>query len=114
MAAFDGTTAVEKLDWKFSTGDEGVIPEPTTEQVGAFFDQLHIILDRPGDEKASETVAALEQLSENQMLLGDEKVIAAYAALCSDRPNVDQLRALPHRERAMFFGWVTEQVINPT
>lgn len=114
MPGFDGAAAVERLDWKFSTDAAGVIPEPSTTQVGAFFDQLHVILDRPGDEKPSETVAYLASLSHDQMMLADEKLLAAYAALCTDSPSIEQLTALPHRERQAFFGWVIGQLLDPT
>lgn len=114
MPAFDGATAVSRLDWKFNDGTEGVVPEPSTEQVGAFFDQLHLILDRPEDEKVEDVVNYMAQLSAAQMQLVDEKLLAAYASLCSDQPSAAQLRAVPHRERQVFFGWITGQVVNPT
>lgn len=120
MPAFDAGDVVERLDWSFKphVDAEGTVPEPSTEKVGAFFDQLRIILDRPVDETEDKTVqsvvAYLTEMSANEMLAADEKLIAAYADLCGDSPNADQIRALPHRQRQAFFGWITGQVVNPT
>lgn len=114
MAGFDADTAVEKLDWKFSTGDSGVVPEPSTDQVGEFFDQLHTILDRPKDESDKKVIDYFAAMSSNQRMFADEKILAAYAALCGDCPTTSQLAALPHRERQAFFGWITGQVLDPT
>lgn len=116
MPAFNADEAVQKLDWSFKpfVDAEGVVPEPSTDRVGAFFDDLRIALDRPEGETPKSVVAFMEQEAADQALFSDEKVLAAYAALCGDSPNADQLRALPHRQRQAFFGWITGQITNPT
>jgi hypothetical protein len=117
MTGFKADEVVEKLEWDFTAfvpDAKGVVPEPSTEMVGAFFDQLHIILDRPADETDDKIIAFMQRMSEDQMILVDDKLLAAYAALCGDSPNAAQMRALPHRQRQAFFGWITRQVTDPT
>jgi hypothetical protein len=117
MAGYKADEVVEKLEWDFTPfvpDAKGVVPEPSTEQVGAFFEQLHLIFDRPAGETDDKVVDYMRRMSEDQMSLGDDKLLAAHADLCGNSPNVDQLRALPHRQRYAFFGWITGQVTDPT
>lgn len=117
-AAWDADNAVSKLEFSFKpyVDYDGVSPEPSTEQVGAFFDQLHIILDRPQDEEVVPTklVNVMAEMSTAQMAYADEKLIAAYSDLLSGQPSAEQIRGLPHRLRVHFFGTVLGQVTDPT
>lgn len=115
---FNADTVVQKLEWNFRPHVEasGVSPEPSTEKVGAFFDQLHIILERPdGEETVPSNIAAMmAAMSTSQLAYADEKLIAAYADLLGDCPNAEQIGSLPHRTRLAFFGYVTGQVTDPS
>jgi hypothetical protein len=115
-AAFSAADAVVKLDWNFRpfVDANGTVPEPTTDQVGAFFDDLRVILDRPEDDTDQNVVQFMGQMSRDQKLFADPKLLAAHAALCSDQPTAEQLAGLPHRHRQAFFGWVIGQVTDPT
>lgn len=116
MAGFKADEVVQKLEWDFRphVDASGVVPEPSTEKVGTFFSQLSDILDRPEGEKVDSVVGYLASMSVEQMSLVDDKLLAAYADLCSDCPTAEQMRALPHRQRQAFFGWITGQVTNPS
>lgn len=112
---WDADADVEKLEYKFKpyVDYEGVSPEPTTEQVAAFFDQLRLILDRPEDEDLQGIAAHMEAISSNIMTYSDEKLIAAYADLLSGQPSREQIGALPHRLRMRFMGDVFGRFANP-
>lgn len=129
MASFNAD-AIEKIDWNFRPYVEadGVVPEPSTEQVGVFLDTLHALItelaatgefdDIPEADiekmKRGEILAlAAQKQASNQRFIGNEKLIAAYADLCSNLPSVEQLAALPHRIRERFFNHVRDQFVNP-
>lgn len=126
MGSFDAATAVEQLDYDFTAydADKGVIPEPSTGQMEAYFNEVREIAQRArklqesakkmqereksgdamSDEEAQEVLAAMDEFS---LAKFQSEMSAAIARLCSDSPSEDQLAKLPHRVLQAFMKWIS-------
>lgn len=131
MAQFNAGSAVESLDYDFTDyvpGCAGTIPEPSTEQIEAYFDRarevaqevmaikgkMDKIKDADGDDNAenlseeevTEIVTDLESIDVHGM---QAKMVDLIADLCSQQPTSEQITALPFRVRQAFIKWVGSQ-----
>lgn len=121
MPSFNAGTVVEPLEWDFTKykAGKGVTPEPSDEQLSAFFKammaaaqtegtaELQAITDAGEDQE--KMLAAIAALPEDA-LSGAKAMIAPYAALCSGSPSEAQLAKLPPRVRFAFFTWLSGEL----
>lgn len=124
---FNAETAVSKLDWDFTTfvpDAKGVTPEPSVDQAEAFLSAMRDLAaeadadddtgegDRPvlSDQEA---LAKFEGMSSEKMRALSEKLIGAFADVCSNNPTREQITALPYRQQQAFFGYIYGQILNP-
>jgi hypothetical protein len=113
---FQAEDVVEKLEWDFRpyVDASGVAPEPTTEQVLHFAETLRDILKAEDDAPVASLSSVLAALSDGDVSGQNEKIVAAFADLCSDQPSAGQIHGLPHRQQQAFLGYIFGQVVNPT
>lgn len=123
MAQFNAQGAVEALEYDFRphVDAHGVIPEPSTGQIQAYFDGARDLAKGVQGLRSQATAAEAGDLSEEQMAEIVEQIenldIAEYmdqivhlvAALCSNEPSAEQIFALPFRIRQAFVKWVGAQ-----
>lgn len=122
MAKFDAASAVEGLEYDFTKyvdGCEGVIPEPSTDQLEAYFKEMSDFAQsaRALQNKAQGVQAgtlAPEEIDEvlasmNEVSIAHFIDVLADAAgrLCSDQPSAEQIKGLPYRVLQAFIQWIT-------
>lgn len=109
MAKFNAATAVEAVEYDFKpyVDAEGIIPEPSKEQVETFFDRIknmHRLVARVerditnaaevSNEELEKVVAELPEGEINKM----KSELSIYIAdLTSNQPTVEQIDGLPYR-----------------
>lgn len=127
MTTFDAATAVEQMEYDFSKyveGDDasGIIPEPTTDQMEAYFTGAKAIAKKvkglQADAKGLQEKADSGEISDDEMeqVLSSMDSVSIKAvqgemadligALCSNSPSAETLMRLPYRVLQAFFGWV--------
>lgn len=127
MAKFNAGTAVEALEYDFTEyvpGCEGIIPEPSTEQIEQYFERAREVakeviglrdkmqkvsgdnVEEMSEEEISAIVTDLESVNVSDM---QNKMIALIADLCSQQPSAEHILALPFRVRQEFVKWVGAQ-----
>lgn len=121
MAGFDAGSAVEPMDYDFTTvpggKGKGVVPEPSTMDMKIFQKSFAKVvresakLDKSGEE--------LDKISDDEFDLlqkkGDElgeQLDAAIAKLCKNHPSVEEVETLPFRLKTAFSKWLMEK-FNP-
>lgn len=118
MSGFDAGTAVEPMDYDFTTVDggkgKGVVPEPSTSEMKGFQKEFAQIM-REGqklevsDEEAlkmtDKEFAAFQKKTDD---LGD-RLDSAIARLCKDSPSVEEVSTLPFRVKTAFSQWLMNQ-----
>lgn len=112
-----------RYDFKKWGGVQGIIPDPSDEQIEAFLRRLRDIAREFGDDTADDVDiedASAEQLTamledDTGLRLADaQKAIAeAVSELCQGSPDVAQLLQLPFRVRQGFLGWLQRKLMNP-
>lgn len=118
MTGFDAGTAVEPMDYDFTTTPggrgKGTVPEPSTRQMKKFQDEFTRIM-RAGTalEKSMEDVSdmsddALADFQAKQDAIS-EQLDAAIAGLCQDQPSAAEVATLPFRVKTAFSNWLLEQ-----
>lgn len=128
MAGFNAATAVEPLNYDFSAfeGPVGVVPEPSTKQVNAYFDEVKALAkevqasraaadaaaksveeDEMTEAKAQEVLATVQEGDINGY---DTRMSELTADLCSGSPTLKQIDALPFRVRFAFMQWVVQSL----
>jgi hypothetical protein len=118
MAGFDAGSAVEPMDYDFTTTPggkgKGVVPEPSTTEMKNFQTSFaRIMRDAGALEMSDEEAAKLSEgefdaLQEQVGEIGD-RLDAAIAKLCKDTPSVDEVSTLPFRVKTAFSKWLMEQ-----
>jgi hypothetical protein len=92
---------------KYVPDAKGEIPEPSSLQVETFFETLRQLMPvTMVDGKAKIDLAELAKMVE----AGDDvnaMLVAAISDVCSNSPTVEQITALPHRDKSRFIGWIT-------
>lgn len=127
MTSFNAATAVEQMEYDFTKyidGDEasGIIPEPTTDQMEAYFTSAKAIAKRVkglqsqakglqdrsesgeiSDEEMEQVLASMDSVSVKEV---QSEMADLISALCSNTPSAETLLRLPYRVLQAFFGWV--------
>lgn len=124
MAGFDAATVVEELTWDFSKfgAGKGVVPEPTDKAIEQLFKDVAAAYKKatskvagldPGKVSETELMAALVTLPDDADVgvaeLMDD-LARAYAKVCTNSPNMTQLKKLPMRVRVHFFAWLGNEL----
>jgi hypothetical protein len=118
MATFVLGEQIQDLGYDFSPyGGEGIIPEPSAEQIKSFrraFAQLVQSSADSANKQAPEDMikAAIELLNKDTSEL-DTKILMAVAEVCSGKPSFDELDALPYRAQNAFVGWCVGTFLLP-
>lgn len=130
MGKFVAETSVEALEYDFAKylPDDpdavGVIPEPTTGQLEAYFNSMRAMASKIRDlqqkvkgleaqSKSGEEVdndemeRVLAEMDELSFAEYQGDMVAAVSDLCSNKPTVDQIGALPFRVKQAFIQWIT-------
>lgn len=116
MPTFNASEA-EPLDYDFNPyiDAKGTVPEPTDDQVAAFYDGLSRQFELAlGDDRTDgvdftepmSVAALLSSLREEDNRKLYEALLELHVAVCSGAPSREQLEALPFRLRRMFYGAV--------
>lgn len=136
MAKFNASTAVERLEYDFTEygGGEGVIPEPTTDAINHFFNEVKGIMkdtkavrelmaaseNGAGDISDEDAAVLLESVGDASEFTTKMqfRMVEAVAVLCGGtfdegqdkivggQPSVDDLRGLPFRVAQAFNQWL--------
>lgn len=129
MAKFDAASAVEEMEWDFTTfagkTARGVVPEPTTGQVEEYFNGLrNLVLQMKSEIKektgldvenlknvkeedlAEETIKAMTNMGESMLSEQQAGLAELTAKVCSEKPNSEQLMKLPYRVFSEFQKWL--------
>lgn len=135
MAKFDAATAVEPIEYDFSEfgGASGVTPEPTTDALDRFMDELRVLfekirrmrdkihtertkapegVDPEGEEDLAMEAAKLVEMDE---LRGASKEILktmqlVIADLTQGKPSEEDLAKLPQRVFMAYLAWLVDQL----
>lgn len=134
MAKFDAALEVEAMEWDFTKPlkdkkAKGTIPEPSTGQVEAFFNDTRKLItsireeikERTGIDVGNleavkekdvkeETIKALETMSDSMLSDQQEALSGVIAKVCSDQPSAEQLQALPYRVFMAFNKWLAGEL----
>lgn len=119
MVQFNAANAVEPLDYNFSPFVEakGTVPEPTDEQVADFYANLGNQLENALGKERTEGVDLTDPQQVGKLFMSltaddhrsmYEALLKLHAAVCSNQPTEDDLRALPFRLRQSFYGMLQE------
>jgi len=134
---FKAATAVDPFDYDLKpyADTAGVIPEPSDAQVREFYAGLgNILEDVLGEERLRDILGddyqRFEQRDPEAMMKvqaatnnvddmekAQERMLDLHAAVCSHRPDRDQLAALPYRVKQAFYGqlqrWLSPEASRP-
>lgn len=119
MAKFDVSNEVDELSYdfeKFVPGAKGVIPEPTSDMIGEFRRAIttSIPVKEDGEGKRGIDFDALKEKVQDDKGAGLEaELYGAVAALCSNTPSADEIKALPFRAQRAFIGWIVGMFLRP-
>lgn len=118
MAGFDAGTAVEPMDWDFTTvpggKGKGTVPEPSTDEMKIFQREFAQIM-RDGQKLEVDDDAAMKMTdAEFKKFQADadkigERLDIAISKLCKDSPSRDEVATLPFRVKTAFSKWLMEQ-----
>lgn len=128
MSGFKAAEAVDPLDFDFGEyGPSGTIPEPSREQIDAFWEGRRHILEEaginfaelegfdPNDPHSRQAlVKAFAEIPADKRKQMAPASIDNVAALCSGEPSKEVITKLPGRVQDAFFGWLMGMLSNPT
>lgn len=126
--SFKAAEAVDPLEFDFGEwGPTGRIPEPSREQLDAFWEGRRRLLENAGIDLAElESLDPLDPQSRIALTKAFASIpedkrkamvpaqIDNVAALCQGEPSKDALEALPGRIQDAFFGWLMGMLSGPT
>jgi hypothetical protein len=109
------------MDFDFTKfgGRKADIPEPSQEVIVQMYKEMDELVKSiasdfvqlPENPTPNQLVESLNQLTMSEsygpMLDGMTEI---YSRACSNCPNVDELKQLPPRIRALFFQWFTKEL----
>jgi hypothetical protein len=118
MTAFDAGTAVEPMDYDFTTvpngKGKGTVPEPSTKEMKDFQKEFAQIM-RDGQKLDLNDDAALK-MSDKQFEKFQAEADAigvrldvAIAKLCKNQPSEEEVATLPFRVKTAFSKWLMDQ-----
>lgn len=118
MGAFDAGTAVEPMEYNFTTvpggKGQGVVPEPSTQEMKDFQREFAQImregskLDLSDDEASKMSDDEFVEYQKKAEAIG-ELLDEAIAKLCKNTPSVEEVATLPFRVKTAFSKWLMEQ-----
>lgn len=123
MAKFNAAEAVEDLEYDFTKyvdGCVGVVPEPSSDQMDAFFKSLQdtaksvkglrtkVQKAKEEDMSDEEMQALLDEMDDIQFGDFTQKMVEAAGEVCSNQPSAEQIGQLPHRVQQSFLKWLME------
>lgn len=116
MATFNAEVVGSKLNYDFTSwgGSAGVIPEPSDDQITAFFEEIDSLADESDLERAEGDAEAASELVDNLDITEvNKRMISAVSGLCQGSPSETELNKLPPRARQAFIKWIMKQVQDP-
>jgi hypothetical protein len=112
-----------RYDFKKFGGVQGIIPDPSDEQIEAFMRRLREIAKEFGADDAEdldldnataeELSALLEDDSNLRIAEAQQTLCDAYGELCQGSPDATALLALPLRVRQGFMQWLQRKLLSP-
>lgn len=119
MPKFKAADAVEPLDYEFApyADVKGTVPEPSGDQVAAFYANLGKQLETALGDDRTEGVDMTSPTEVGRLFMSltadDHKamydaLLDLHAEVCSQQPSRDDLAQLPFRLRQAFYGAVQE------
>lgn len=114
MATFTGVEETTFDLERYVPGMKGTIPEPSSEQIQTFVEVLQTVL--PTKEEDGKRILDMDKISEffeAHEEDAEDIVNDAIAAVCSNTPTAEQIKALPYRVKQGFYGFVTGTYLNP-
>lgn len=118
-----GVYGTLRYDFKKFGGVQGIIPDPSDQQLEDFmrgmrdaakeYSSEDLDDDKIEDMSAEELSELLDDDSSMRIKEAQEKIAGLVAELCSGSPNQDELLRLPFRVRQGFLRWLQGKLINP-
>lgn len=126
MAGFEAAGIVEPLKFDFSpyVSASGTSPEPSDDQIVEWMQGLRTVFSKAKENLPDEVMtaaadnpmmmlAALDELKPEQLAIVFADMAEVYSKLCSGKPTTKQILGLPLRVRALFFQWLSQEVMSP-
>jgi hypothetical protein len=94
---------------------EGVIPEPSSDQIERLVELLRMVLPtKEVDGKTTLDLAKLQETFEGKQSDEVEAIVnEGIADVCSQFITADQIQALPYRVKQRFYGWLLGTLLSP-
>lgn len=118
MAGFDAGSAVEPMDYDFTTvkggQGKGTVPEPSTAEMKTFQRDFAAImrdakaLELSDDEAAKLSKEEFDTLQDQMDEIAD-RLDEAVSVLCHNTPSKEEVATLPFRIKTAFSKWLMEQ-----
>lgn len=110
-----------RYDFKKFGGVQGIIPDPSDEQIEAFMRGMRDSAKEFGQDDSidvdSLSAEELQDLMEDDANLrlqeAQDRVCELLGELCGGSPSKEQLLALPLRVRTGFMRWIQEKLMDP-
>lgn len=122
MGGFDASTAVEALDYDFTSvgGEKGTIAEPSPKQVEDALERIRKAATEGGidlasldDDSPGAILRVLADAPEGALTKITQEVSDAAVELCGGKPSKEEVDALPYRVQQAFVGWLLGQFSDP-
>lgn len=94
---------------------EGIIPEPSGEQMQTFIETLRQVMPIKTGPDGKDTLD-LEKVAEafnNDPVAVEAVVNHAISEVCSGEITAEELKALPYRVKQRFYGWLMGTLLSP-
>lgn len=116
-----GVYGTLRYDFKKFGGVQGVIPDPSDEQIETFMRNMRDTAKEFGQDESvdpdSMSAEELQELMEDEAALqikeAQVKISGLVGDLCSSSPSADELLALPLRVRQGFMRWLQGKLLDP-
>ncbi|AYD86769.1 hypothetical protein SEA_MICRODON_22 [Streptomyces phage Microdon] len=118
MSGFDAGTAVEPMDYDFTTVPGGVgkgtVPEPSTKEMQVFQREFAKVMRKGQKLEVSDEDAMKMSEKEFDKLQADAQAIGEeldelIGTLCKGSPSTEEVATLPFRVKTAFSKWLMEQ-----
>lgn len=125
MPQFDAEGIAEGLECRLKpyADFDGLIPEPSDQQIGEFLSALKRAItgarERMGAKEdidvtdPDQVAEAVENLEPAEFVKMADEMAALHADLCSGTPSKAQILAVPLRRRTLFYQWLQGEVMSP-
>lgn len=125
MPQFDANSIVDPIEVKLQpyADFDGVVPEPSDQQVGVFLAGLKKVLTEANEKLGGaqkvdvadreQVMAAIESLEPDDFVRVADEMAEIHAELCSGTPSKAQILSVPLRRRNAFYDWLQGEVLNP-